>query len=181
MARASKGHAGKAVQLSTYKVAKRVAGQGVNRQQDYVEQQDKSADPHSDSSIKKESAEGVTPKKDKEDEPYVQKVAMEILQNERKRGLAPIAVLPEFADCARGRIEKKGPVVSLPVVVTGDPESQRENQNQQRWRERPPSMMGIDERRIKRRKIRPPFIIVSFEGTQSGINAECAEQNNYRQ
>ena len=37
--RASEGRTGKAVELSAYQVAERVAGQSINRQQDYVEQQ----------------------------------------------------------------------------------------------------------------------------------------------
>jgi hypothetical protein len=155
-----------------------MAGQGIHTQKDYVAQQDQGADSYSDSSVKKESTERVTPKKDEEDEPYIQKIAMEILQNKRKRSLAPITVLPAFADAARGWIEKKGAVVSLPIVIAGDPESQRPDQNQQRRRERPPPMMGVNERRIKRRKIRPPFVIVPFEGPQSGINSEPTEQNN---
>jgi hypothetical protein len=104
-----------------------MAGQGIHGQEDYVAEQHHGADPHSDSSVKEESAERVTPKKDEEDEPDIQKVAMEILQNKRKGSLAPITVLPVLADGAGGWIEKKSPVVSFPVVVTGDSESQRPN------------------------------------------------------
>jgi hypothetical protein len=71
MTRTAQGRAGKAVEISSHQVAQRVAGQGISRQQYYVEQQDESADPDSDSSIKKEGSECVTPKKDEEDEPYV--------------------------------------------------------------------------------------------------------------
>ena len=110
-------------------MSKRVAAESVRAQQHKVGKEDESADPDSDSSIKKESAEGVPPKKDQEDESYIQKVAMEILQDERKCGLAPIAVLPVLADGAGGRIEKESPVVGLSIVVARDPESQRPNQN----------------------------------------------------
>ena len=107
MARAAEGRAGKAVELSAYDVAERVAGQGISRQQNYVEQQDESAQPQSDSSIKKEGPECITPKKDEEDEPHIQKVAMEVLQNQRKRSLSLIAALAVLTDGARGWIEKK--------------------------------------------------------------------------
>ena len=107
-----------------------MARQRISCQKDYVEQKDESADSHSDSPIKKECSERVTPKKEEEDEADIQKVAMEILQNKRKRSLAPITMLPVFADGAGGWIEKKSPVVSLPVVVTRDSESQRPNQDQ---------------------------------------------------
>jgi hypothetical protein len=107
-----------------------VAGQGIRRQQDYVEQQDKSADSHPDSSLKEESAERVVPKKDKEDESNIQKVAMQVLKNKREPGLALVTVFAALADGTGRRIEKKCPVVSLPVVVASHPESQRPNQNQ---------------------------------------------------
>src|ERR1700692_1582890 len=101
---------------------------------------------------------------------------MEVLKNKRKSSLASIAAFASFADGAGGWIEKKSPVVGLPVVVARDPETQRPNQNQQRRRERPPAMMGVDERRVERRKVRSPFVIGSFEGAQSGINPERTKQ-----
>src|ERR1700674_1656253 len=103
---------------------------------------------------------------------------MEILQDKWKRGLTFIVAIIALADGAGGRIKKKSPVVSLSIVVAGDPESQRPNQNQQRRRERPPAMMRVNERRIKGRKVRPPFEVFPFEGAQSGIDSECTEQNN---
>src|SRR4029077_19091441 len=130
MTRTSKGHAGKAVELSACDVSERVAGQGISRQQDYVEQQDESGDPDPDSSIKKESPERVPPKKDEEDEPYIEKVTMEVLQNKRKCSLTSIAVFAALADGAAGWIKKKCPIISLAVVVAGDPESQRPDQDQ---------------------------------------------------
>jgi hypothetical protein len=84
LTRAAERSARKAVQLPAHNVAKRVAGQGVSRQKNYVEQQDKSSDPYPNSSVKKESAERIAPKKDQEDEPHVEKVAVEILQNKRE-------------------------------------------------------------------------------------------------
>ena len=130
MARASEGHAGKAVELPPDDVAERVARQGVNRQQDYVEQEDESTGSQSDSSVKKESAERVAPKKKKEDEPNIQKITMEDLKNKRECGFAPIAVFSALADGASGRIEKKSPIVRLSVVIARDPKSQRPNQDQ---------------------------------------------------
>src|SRR5258708_39110872 len=124
-----------------------MAGQRVSRQQDYVEQQDESADSYSNSSVKNESAERVAPKKEQKDKPHIQKVAMEILQNKRKRSLAPVAMLPALADSTGGRIEEESPVIRLPVVVASDPESHGPNQNKKRRRERPPAMMGINKRR----------------------------------
>src|SRR5712671_856614 len=130
MTRACERHARKAVKLSPYDVTKRMAGQRVSRQQDDVKQQDESADSYSNSSVKNESAQRVAPKKEEKDKPHIQKVAMEILQNKRERGLAPVAMLPALTDSTGGRIEEESPVISLPVVVARDPESQGPNQNQ---------------------------------------------------
>jgi hypothetical protein len=107
-----------------------MAGQGVSRQQDDVKQQDESADSYSNSSVKNESAQRVAPKKEEEDEPHIQKVAMEILQNKWKPSLAPVTMLPALTDSTGGRIEEESPVVSLPVVVARNPKPQRPNQNQ---------------------------------------------------
>src|SRR5438105_4193075 len=103
---------------------------------------------------------------------------MKILQDKGKRSLTFVTMFAAFTHCARGRIEKESSIVSLAVVVASDPESQRPNQNQQSRRERPPPMMGIDKRRVKRRKVRPPFVIGPFEGSQSGVRSESTQQNN---
>src|ERR1700704_5312670 len=103
---------------------------------------------------------------------------MEILQNKWECGFTPVAVFAALADGAGGRIEKKSSIVSLAVVVASDAESQRECQDQQCWRERPPAMMGVNERRIKRRNVRPPFVVCPFEGTRCRIKSECAEQGD---
>lgn len=68
MARASEGCTGKAVEFPSRDVAERVAGQGISRQQDYVEQQNQGTYTDSDPSLKKESTECVAPKKNQEDE-----------------------------------------------------------------------------------------------------------------
>src|SRR6266446_227900 len=127
-----------------------MAGEGINGQKDYVEQQEQAADPYAESSTKKEPANRVAPKKDEEDEPHIKKVAMKVLQNKRKSSLASVPVLPALTHRARRRIQKESAVVSLPIVVAGDPESQRPNQNQQRRGQRPPPVVRINERGVKR-------------------------------
>src|SRR5882724_5215295 len=39
-------------------------------------------------------------------------------------------------------------------------------------------MQRIDERRIRRREVRAPLVILAFESAQCGINAETAEHND---
>jgi hypothetical protein len=107
-----------------------MAGQGVSRQQDYVEEQDQAADSYPDSSVENESAKCVAPEKEEKDESYIQEVAMEILQNKWKPRLASVVMLLALADSTGRRIEEESSVVSLPVVVARNPESQRPNQNQ---------------------------------------------------
>src|SRR5262249_49657341 len=77
-------------------------------------------------------------------------------------------------------VQKERAIVSLPVVVTGHAEAKRNAQNQQGWRERPPMVMRIDQRRIKRREIRAPLIEFAFEGAKRGINPEAAQDHDYR-
>jgi hypothetical protein len=71
VARACEGPARKAVKLSSYQMAKRVAGERIRGQKGYVEKQNQGSDSYSDSSVKEESAERVAPKKDEENEPHV--------------------------------------------------------------------------------------------------------------
>src|ERR1700704_7142171 len=103
---------------------------------------------------------------------------MQILKNEREFRFSLVASFARLTDGACGRIEKEGPVVRLTVVVTRNPESQRESQNQNRRGKRPPTMMGINERGIKRREVRPPLVVFSFKGARSRIGSKTPEQNN---
>jgi hypothetical protein len=178
MARTPEGRAGKAVELSSYDVTKRVAGKRINSQEDNVEEQHKRTNSDSKSPVKEESAERVPPEKDEEDEPCIQKVAVQVLKDERELRFSRVASLARFTHGAGGRVEKKGPVVSLSVVVTSNPESQGESKNQESRRKRPPPMVGINEGRIKRREVWSPFVVLPFEGTRSRICSESAEQNN---
>jgi hypothetical protein len=159
-------------------MAQRVTRQGIKREKGDVEEQNQGADSYSHVSVKKESVECVVPQKNEEDESCIQKVAMQVLKNEGKRSLSSVAVFAAFANRTGGRIKEESPVVSLSIVVARNPKAQGPNQNQERRRERPPAMMRVKQRRIKRRQIRPPLVIRPFEGPQSGINSECAEQNN---
>jgi hypothetical protein len=58
---APESHAGKAVELPSYKVAKRVARERVHSQKDYVKKQHERTNSHSESSVEKETAEGIAP------------------------------------------------------------------------------------------------------------------------
>src|SRR5712664_3338702 len=97
---------------------------------------------------------------------------MNILEDEGKSRFAAIVAARGFADGACGWVQEKRTVVGFAVVVARGAKAQRANKNEERRREWPPVMQGIDERRIKRREVRAPLIILAFEGAQCGINAE---------
>jgi hypothetical protein len=177
MAGTSEGCAGKAVELPSHKVAKRVARERIHSQKDYVEKQHEGADSHSESSVEKETAERIAPQKKEKNESRVQKVAVQVLKNKREAGFATVAAFGWFADGARGWIEEKRSIVSLAIVVARDSEAQRESEDQQSGRKRPPAVMRVNERRVKRRKIRTPLVICALEGTQGSVNSERTEQS----
>src|SRR5438874_1862172 len=106
---------------------------------------------HTDSygAIEEEGANGVTPEKSEENHRDIEKIAMQILQDEGKCRLAAIRSAALADHTGRG-VEKERAIIGLPVVVAGHAESQRAAQNQQRGRKQPPMVMGVDQRRIKR-------------------------------
>src|SRR6266403_1323777 len=161
-----------AVELASGEVAKRMAGKRVEREQRDVEGEDERADTDAEVAAEKEGANGVVPEKNDEQNRQVKEIAMDILEDKRKSGLAAIVAARGFADGAGGRVQEKRAVVGFAVVVAGGAKAQRANKNEERRREWPPVMQGIDERRIKRREVRAPLVIPAFEGAQRGINAE---------
>src|ERR1700686_3045646 len=157
-----------------------MAGQRIDGKQDNVDQQNQAADADAKLPVEKETLDRVVPQENQEKNREIKKIAMHILQNKWKGRFAAIFAIGGLAHGARGRIEKKCAIVSFAVVVTGGAKSQGTRQHQKRGRERPPMMLRIDERGIKRRKIRSPGIVSAFERAQCGIHAKAAEQNDYR-
>src|SRR5579872_2253597 len=123
---------------------------------------------------------GVVPEKSKEHEREIEKVAVNILQNERKLRFALVFAFGRLAHGASRWIEEKRAVISLAVVVAGGAKTERAGEDEQRGRKSPPVMLRIDERRIERRKVWPPLEIRALESTQRGINTKTTKQNNYR-
>src|SRR5258708_36209557 len=101
---------------------------------------------HAQSSDKEKSLVGVMPQKQNEQNSQIQKVAVNILQDERKRRFALVLTLAAFAHGASRWIEKKGAVVSFAVVVASSPKSQRPSENQERRRKLPPAMSLTNQR-----------------------------------
>src|ERR1700722_6831806 len=156
-----------------------MARQGVNGKQDDVEQKNQAAHANAKLPVEEKTFDRVVPQKNQENNREIKKIAVHILQNKRKRRFAAIFAAGGLAHGARGRIEKKCAIVRFAVVVAGGAKSQRPRQHQKRGRKRPPVMLRIDERGIKRRKIRSPRIVSAFESPQRGVNAKTAQQNDY--
>src|SRR3954468_20884311 len=127
-----------------------------------------------------EGVDCVVPQEAKKNECEKKCIAMQVLQDERECGLALVLMTSTFIDRACRWIEKKCPIVGLSVVIASRTETQRTTQNQQRGRKFPPAVTGIDQGRIKRRKIGAPLVEASFEGAKGGVEAKAAQHHDYR-
>src|SRR6266481_8361298 len=158
-----------------------MAGECVERQQRDVDGQHQRSHSDEKAPFKPESDNGVIPEKAKNNNRRVKEIAMNVLQNKREPRFATIVPASAFAHGAGRRVKKKCPIVRLAVVVAGGAEAKRKNQDQQRRRNyvRQPVMVGIDQRRIKRRKIRAPFEKLSFESAQRSVNAKASQDDHH--
>src|SRR6266852_5217973 len=101
---------------------------------------------------------------------------MEILQNQRKRRLASVAVRAQFTNRTGRRIQKEGTIVGLAVVVTCCAETQRAAENQNCRRERPPAR--LDQWRIEWREVGPPLVVTVLKSSPGRIHTERAQHND---
>src|SRR2546425_12950709 len=88
---------------------------------------------------KPECRDRVVPENDEKDDGHIKKIAMQILQNERKAGFAAITVRMRLAHGASRRIEKESSIVSLAIIITSSAKSERRPENQNCGRQGPPS------------------------------------------
>src|SRR3979490_400722 len=103
---------------------------------------------------------------------------MEVLQNEGKASLTSVRPPASLAYREGGGMQKKRPIVRLPIVVAGCAEPERAGEDQECRGRPPPVVIRVDQRRIKRREIRSPGIELSFEGPERGVDSEEAEDND---
>src|SRR5258708_35075281 len=121
------------------------------------------------------------PKKRDEYHRQIKKIAVQVLQDEWELSFTEILATRLFGDRAAWRVEEKSPVISLAIVVTGGPEAQRPAQNQQRRRKLPPVVIGINQRRVERRKIGAPLKIRALEGTPGCVRGKRPQHGHHRQ
>src|SRR5437660_4469167 len=84
-------------------------------------------------------------KKTMKNEGEIQKMAMQVLQDEREFRLA-FVFAARLTHRAGRRIQEKGPIVSLAIVIARHAKSQREGKDQQGRRPFPEMMVRIDQR-----------------------------------
>src|SRR5947208_11733548 len=116
--------------------------QSVERKQNDVCEQhqrsDADAEVFSSRRWKPKSSNRVVPENHQKDDGDIKKVAMKVLEDERKTRLAAITMRMRLAHGASRRIKKERAIVSLTVVVTRGTKTERRPQNQNRGRQRPP-------------------------------------------
>src|SRR5260370_41669289 len=87
---------------------------------------------------KPKSAPGIMRQHQNKDQRYVEKIAMDVLQNERERRLARIPKA-RFPHCTRRRGRPEGIVVRAAEIVTGGGEPCRPPENHESARKNKPS------------------------------------------
>src|SRR5579872_7571512 len=151
-----------AIQVPADHVAARMAGERVGCQQRRVNQQDERAHSRAQVPVPYESAKSIAPQRNQKHKRQIEEVPVNVLEDQRKFCFATIAA-SWLADSAGRRIEEKSPVIRFAVVVARGAKSQRTAQDQHRRRKRPPVMLGINQRRIKGREIRSPFVEMALK------------------
>src|ERR1700722_11551007 len=108
-----------------------MARQGVDGKQDNVDQKNQAAHANPKLPVEEKTFDCVMPQENQENNREVKKIAMHILQNKWKGGFAAIFAVGGLANGTRGGIEKKCPIVSFAVVITGGAKSEGTRQHQQ--------------------------------------------------
>src|SRR5580704_15942839 len=111
----------------------------------------------------------VVPEKPKKYERKIEKIAVNVLQDKGKRRFALVVSFGGLAHGTSRRIKEKCAVISFAVVVARGAKPEGSGEDEQCGREFPPMMLRINERRIERRQIGPPFEICIFKGTPRRI------------
>jgi len=126
----AKSGARKTIELPTGEMPQRMAGKRVERQQNDIRSQDKSAQADAEMPVEVEGLNNVVPEKQNEHDCDVEKITVKVLKDERKLRLTLIFAFRRLTDGARRRIEKKRPVVSFAVVIAGSAKPERPGKNE---------------------------------------------------
>ena len=100
-----------------------MAGKSVGREEDDVDEHDQRTQADAEFAVEVESAKNVIPEEAQENDCEIEKVAVDVLQDEGEGRLAAVAPPLLLRNGAGGRVPEEGPVVRLAVVVAGCPET----------------------------------------------------------
>src|ERR1022692_1628336 len=168
-----------AVEPAADEMAPRVAAECVAAEQDDVDQHDPGAEPELHVAVGCEEGEvDVIPEEAGDDQHEVEEEPVEVVEEERERGLAAVFAVAELTDRARRGVPEERAVVRLAVVVAGGPEQQRRPEHPEGGTDR----AGLpDGRRVERREIRPALIDpAGQECRPDRIEAEETEHGDNR-
>ena len=125
-----------AVEIAAHEIAQRVAARRIAREQDHVGEHEDRTQADAEVPAEVERVEGVSPQEDEQRSREDQRVAVEVLDEERKACLTRIA-RPRVGHRAGRRRPEERPVVRATVVVAGHAESERERDDEDRRRKVP--------------------------------------------
>src|SRR2546425_2394671 len=185
---------GENVHVPAADVAARVAREGVASQEDDVDPHHQRAHADSEAVGEPERQDRVPGEHHDEEDRDVPRVAMEVLEEERKARLARVAL--DVADGARHRRQPEGAVVGLAVVVAGQPEETWAPQDQEGRREhaddgereigQPDAEAQMQARlrdagRVEGREVGRDEIVRVLERGPRRVDDECAEDDHDRE
>src|SRR5262252_4765682 len=98
-----------------------MAGDGVERERARAREDGEGAESDAEAGLELERLVHVVPEEDEPERREVERVAVQVLEDERELLLAGVLAV-RLADRARGRIPEEGAVVRLPIVVAGGSE-----------------------------------------------------------
>src|SRR5579863_10113341 len=163
----------------------------VSAEQNDVGEQNQSPNPDPEMSVEPAGVPDVVGKDHEEDQGQIEEIAVDVLQDQRKRALAAI-LLARLTYRAGRRVSPEGLVVRAAVVVTGDAKASRRPQDQDGGREDQPgripcgfrSKPGVERVaeqlwRVERREVRSVAVVGALKRRPRGVNNETRKSQEY--
>ena len=180
MTRAAKRCARKTIQLAAREMAQRMTGDKYNVSKVTFTSRTSEPTPTPKPSSKKKRGSHRAKESEKDDR-EVKKVTVQILQDERKPGLATVLTAGSLRS-PRSPADRERTHGSMPCGSNSRwLEIPAARQNQQRRRKLPPVVMGVDQWRIKRREVRAPLIICALKGPPGCVCGKSTQHHPHRQ
>src|SRR5581483_5071581 len=131
------------VETAAYQVPERVTPERIAAEQDYVGSQNERSQPDPERSPtghrvgEPERFPDIEDEARQEQERQVEKIAMNVLENQGKPPLAAVCIA-RLAHCTGGRIRPESPVIGAAVIIAGEAKQPRSPKDQQCGRPRQP-------------------------------------------